>query len=70
MRSNPPTSAVPGKPTVLPRTLLKQGPFGGEAVVRRVLVVTPSSLVRNWVKEFNKWLGKERLSVFAVDQVI
>ncbi|XP_037085497.1 DNA repair and recombination protein RAD54B-like [Pollicipes pollicipes] len=49
-------------------TLLKQGPFGGEPAVRRVLVVTPSSLVGNWVKEFHKWLGKERLSVFAVDQ--
>ncbi|XP_043200083.1 DNA repair and recombination protein RAD54B-like [Amphibalanus amphitrite] len=49
-------------------TLLKQGPFGGEPVVRRVLIVTPSSLVRNWVNEFKKWLGKERLAVFAVDQ--
>ena len=37
--------------------------------MRRALVVTPSSLVRNWVREFNKWLGSERLAVFAVDQV-
>ncbi|KAG0717924.1 DNA repair and recombination protein RAD54B [Chionoecetes opilio] len=49
-------------------TLLKQGPYGRRAVVRRVLVVTPSSLTVNWSKEFKKWLGKERLGVFVVDQ--
>ncbi|XP_013382594.1 DNA repair and recombination protein RAD54B [Lingula anatina] len=47
-------------------TLLKQGPYGGKAVVKRVLVVTPGSLVKNWCHEFHKWLGKERLAVFAV----
>ncbi|XP_063869839.1 DNA repair and recombination protein RAD54B-like isoform X1 [Scylla paramamosain] len=49
-------------------TLLKQGPYGRRPVVRRVLVVTPSSLTSNWRKEFKKWLGKERLGVFVVDQ--
>nr|CAD7459038.1 unnamed protein product [Timema tahoe] len=50
-------------------TLLKQGPYGGRAVFKRVLVVTPSSLVANWNKEFQRWLGRERLATFVVDQV-
>ena len=50
-------------------TLLKQGPYGGKPVAKRVLVVTPGSLVQNWGAEFNKWLGRERISVFTVDQV-
>uniref|UniRef100_A0A672GA62 RAD54 homolog B n=1 Tax=Salarias fasciatus TaxID=181472 RepID=A0A672GA62_SALFA len=50
-------------------TLLKQGPYGGKPVAKRVLVVTPGSLVQNWSAEFNKWLGCERIKVFTVDQV-
>lgn len=50
-------------------TLLKQGPYGGKPISKRVLVVTPGSLVQNWGAEFNKWLGRERISVFTVDQV-
>lgn len=50
-------------------TLLKQGPYGGKPVAKRVLVVTPGSLVQNWGAEFSKWLGRERISVFTVDQV-
>nr|XP_019965375.1 PREDICTED: DNA repair and recombination protein RAD54B-like isoform X1 [Paralichthys olivaceus] len=49
-------------------TLLRQGPYGGTPVAKRVLVVTPGSLVQNWGAEFNKWLGRERISVFTVDQ--
>ncbi|XP_020793164.2 LOW QUALITY PROTEIN: DNA repair and recombination protein RAD54B [Boleophthalmus pectinirostris] len=49
-------------------TLLKQGPYGGKAMAKRTLVVTPGSLVQNWGAEFNKWLGRERISVFTVDQ--
>ncbi|KAL7638857.1 UNVERIFIED_CONTAM: hypothetical protein RMT77_010391 [Armadillidium vulgare] len=49
-------------------TLLKQGPYGGRPVLKRVIIVTPSSLVSNWGKEFNKWLGKEKIAPFIVDQ--
>ncbi|XP_069813394.1 DNA repair and recombination protein RAD54B-like isoform X2 [Dendropsophus ebraccatus] len=49
-------------------TLLRQGPYGGKPVLKRALIVTPGSLVKNWRKEFQKWLGNERMRVFAVDQ--
>ncbi|KAM9308426.1 DNA repair and recombination protein RAD54B [Gastrophryne carolinensis] len=49
-------------------TLLRQGPYGGKPVIKRALIVTPGSLVKNWRKEFQKWLGAERIRVFAVDQ--
>ncbi|XP_072780929.1 DNA repair and recombination protein RAD54B isoform X3 [Taeniopygia guttata] len=49
-------------------TLLRQGPYGCKPVLKRALVVTPGSLVKNWKKEFQKWLGNERIKVFAVDQ--
>ncbi|KAF9111786.1 helicase, partial [Mortierella sp. AM989] len=50
-------------------TLLKQSPYYGEesSVVKRALVVCPASLIKNWQMEFKKWLGTERLRVFAVD---
>ncbi|KAG0211347.1 helicase [Mortierella sp. GBA30] len=50
-------------------TLLKQSPYYGEesVVVKKALVVCPASLIMNWQKEFKKWLGTERLRVFAVD---
>ena len=47
-------------------TLMKQGPYGGAPVVRRTIVVTPGALVKNWEKEFRKWLGTERIAVYAV----
>lgn len=47
-------------------TLLKQGPYGYPAV-KNVIIVTPSSLVKNWQKEFIKWLGSERLTPYVAD---
>ncbi|XP_052818560.1 DNA repair and recombination protein RAD54B-like isoform X1 [Mya arenaria] len=47
-------------------TMLKQGPYGGKPVAKKILVVTPGSLVKNWHAEFKKWLGFERLQVYAV----
>ncbi|XP_064910056.1 DNA repair and recombination protein RAD54B isoform X2 [Columba livia] len=49
-------------------TLLRQGVYGCKPVLKRVLIVTPGSLVKNWQKEFQKWLGSERIKVFTVDQ--
>ncbi|XP_074209056.1 DNA repair and recombination protein RAD54B isoform X3 [Camelus bactrianus] len=49
-------------------TLQCQGPYGGKPVIKKTLIVTPGSLVNNWRKEFQKWLGRERIKVFTVDQ--
>ncbi|XP_075540713.1 DNA repair and recombination protein RAD54B-like isoform X2 [Dermacentor variabilis] len=49
-------------------TLLRQGPYGGQPFLRKVIIVTPSSLVKNWVKEFKKWLQNRNLRVYHVDQ--
>jgi hypothetical protein len=46
-------------------TLLKQGPFG-KPVAKRVVVVCTGSLVRNWEKEFRKFLGQHRAGVFCI----
>lgn len=46
-------------------TLMKQGPYG-QPIVKRVLIVTPSSLVDNWDREINKWLKQERVFTFIV----
>ena len=37
-------------------------------MVKKVLVLCPASLVTNWVQEFKKWLGDERIRVFAFDK--
>ncbi|XP_037058288.1 DNA repair and recombination protein RAD54B isoform X2 [Peromyscus leucopus] len=49
-------------------TLQCQGPYGGKPVIKKTLIVTPGSLVNNWRKEFQKWLGSERIKIFSVDQ--
>ncbi|XP_035212503.1 DNA repair and recombination protein RAD54B-like [Stegodyphus dumicola] len=49
-------------------TLSKQGPYGGLPVLKRVIIITPCSLVNNWKNEFHKWLGKSRLQIFAIDK--
>ncbi|XP_050796676.1 DNA repair and recombination protein RAD54B isoform X4 [Gopherus flavomarginatus] len=49
-------------------TLLRQGLYGCKPIIKRALIVTPGSLVKNWKKEFQKWLGSERIKVFTVDQ--
>uniref|UniRef100_A0A8D0LAV7 DNA repair and recombination protein RAD54B n=1 Tax=Sphenodon punctatus TaxID=8508 RepID=A0A8D0LAV7_SPHPU len=50
-------------------TLLRQGLYGCKPILKHALIVTPGSLVKNWRKEFQKWLGSERINVFTVDQV-
>ena len=49
-------------------TLLKQNPVHGfDAVIKKALIVCPVTLIVNWKKEFNKWLGNERIGVFVAD---
>lgn len=47
-------------------TMLKKGPYG-KPILKRILIVTPSSLCDNWKKEFTKWLGCHRISPYVVD---
>uniref|UniRef100_A0A182MLU3 DNA repair and recombination protein RAD54-like n=1 Tax=Anopheles culicifacies TaxID=139723 RepID=A0A182MLU3_9DIPT len=46
-------------------TLMKTGPYG-KPLAKRILIVTPSSLVENWDREINKWLRNERIFTFIV----
>lgn len=46
-------------------TLLKQGPDGRPSI-NKAMVVSPSSLVKNWYNEINKWLGNKILAL-AID---
>ncbi|KAK6634151.1 hypothetical protein RUM44_004759 [Polyplax serrata] len=47
-------------------TVLKQGPYGNIPLVKKVLVVAPSSLTMNWYNEFIKWLGRAKLVPYVV----
>ena len=44
---------------VVLHTLLKQGFKPGERVARKALVVTPTSLIKNWANEITKWVGED-----------
>lgn len=47
-------------------TLLKQNPIHKDfPVVTKALIVCPVTLVKNWQKEFRKWLGDYRCGVFV-----
>jgi DNA repair and recombination protein RAD54B len=56
-------------------TLLKQNPFqneqsptyGKDGVIKKALIVCPATLIINWKKEFQKWLGNERIGVLVAD---
>merc|ERR550519_1869146 len=48
-------------------TMLKQSPVAGSVMAKKVLVIAPSSLLKNWEAEFRKWLGSERLVVHVAD---
>ena len=46
-------------------TLLKDGPRGSP-VLRKVLIVVPSSMVSGWKKEFTKWIKIQYLKVLTL----
>jgi len=48
-------------------TLLKQSPLAGCVIAKKVLIVAPSSLLKNWEAEFRKWLGSERITIHVAD---
>ena len=48
-------------------TMLKQSPVAGCVLAKKVLIVTPSSLLKNWEAEFRKWLGSERITIHVAD---
>lgn len=50
---------------VLIWTLLQRGPKGPPPL-KKIMVVTNSSIVKNWKNEFKKWLGDERLKPLVV----
>ncbi|XP_020551461.1 protein CHROMATIN REMODELING 25 isoform X2 [Sesamum indicum] len=45
-------------------TLLRQG-FDGKPMVKKAIIVTPTSLVSNWEAEIKKWVG-ERVKLLAL----
>ncbi|EAN96409.1 putative DNA repair and recombination protein RAD54 [Trypanosoma cruzi] len=48
-------------------TCLRQGKHG-VPTARKCLVVTPSSLVKNWCNEFDKWLGEGAVKYFSISE--
>jgi DNA repair and recombination protein RAD54B len=49
-------------------TLLKQNPIhGAPPLIKKALIVCPVTLIKNWKKEFRKWLGLERIGVFTME---
>jgi DNA repair and recombination RAD54-like protein len=46
-------------------TLLKQG-FDGKPMAKRVVIITPTSLVSNWEQEITKWLSHRTVNVLAM----
>lgn len=45
-------------------TLLREG-FDGKPMVKKAIIVTPTSLVSNWESEIKKWVG-ERVHLIAL----
>lgn len=43
-------------------TLLRQG-FDGKPMAKRVMIITPTSLVSNWESEIKKWLDTRVLVI-------
>lgn len=49
-------------------TLLKQSPFSAKTpLAKKILIVCPVTLITNWRKEIDKWVGKNQVSVLAIN---
>ncbi|ORX57818.1 hypothetical protein BCR36DRAFT_580387 [Piromyces finnis] len=48
-------------------TLLCQSPIPGKSEINKAIIVCPSSLVRNWMKELLHWIGKDRINLLVCD---
>jgi DNA repair and recombination protein RAD54B len=48
-------------------TLLKQNPVKKGPTVTNVLVVCPVTLINNWVNEFKKWLGPNKVGILTLN---
>ncbi|KAI8885783.1 hypothetical protein K501DRAFT_245220 [Backusella circina FSU 941] len=48
-------------------TLLQQSETSGKPTINKAIIACPSSLVRNWEKEFVKWLGANRVRPLVID---
>ncbi|CCJ29865.1 unnamed protein product [Pneumocystis jirovecii] len=49
-------------------TLLKQSPQAKRSTIQKAIIVCPSSLVRNWANELDKWLGKGTINPLIIDK--
>jgi DNA repair and recombination protein RAD54 and RAD54-like protein len=47
--------------------MLRQSPLPPKRTIEKCIIACPSSLVRNWANELDKWLGKGTISPLAVD---
>lgn len=47
-------------------TLLKQSPFIKGPSINKILIVCPVTLINNWVNEFKKWLGNNKVGILTL----
>ena len=48
-------------------TLLNNGP-DGKPILKKVLLIVPTSLIQNWIVELNKWIeGKTIVNFFDIN---
>ena len=44
-----------------------QSSVAGSTMLKRTLILAPTSLINNWAAEFKKWLGSERIVIHVAD---
>jgi DNA repair and recombination RAD54-like protein len=48
-------------------TLLRQSEIPGKPTIEKAIIACPSSLVKNWANELEKWLGQGRVRPYSCD---